>query len=110
MTTIPRVRFDEQGKQLPFTEQEVDTLIPLITEHYAPRRFALCQVVRDDEGHAVDVSIVAWGIESDDSVSVVGHSDAHGQRMRGTFQSAEDAACLLAAGGDVRLAWVDAAE
>ncbi|MFC5287459.1 hypothetical protein ACFPM7_10395 [Actinokineospora guangxiensis] len=110
MTAIPQVRFDERGKQLPFTEQEVDTLIPLVTEHYAPRRFALCQVVRDDEGHAFDVSIVAWGIESDDSASVVGYSDAYGQRMRGTFQSAEDAVSLLAAGGDLRLAWVDAAD
>lgn len=110
MDESPEVRFDDQGKQLPFTEQEIETLIPMLTQQYAPRRFALCGVVRDGEGKPFDVEIVAWGLDDDESVSVVGYPDASGKRMRGTFKSAESAVSLLGAGGDLRLAWVDSAD
>lgn len=111
MDESPQVRFDERGKQIPFTEQEVDALIPLLTQEHAPRRFALCGVVRDGDGKPFDVEIVAWGMDDDDgSASVVGYPDASGKRMRGTFKSAESAVSLLGAGGELRLAWVDVAE
>lgn len=110
MGELPRIRFDGQGRQLPFTEQEVDALIPLVTQHYAPRRFALCGIVRDDDGKPLDVQIVAWGMDDDGSVSVVGLPDEHGHTMRGTFESAESAASLLGTRGDLRLAWVDSAD
>lgn len=108
MIDFPKIKFTEDGTQLPFTEQEVDALVPLITRHYAPRRFALCGVVRDEDGKPIDVQIVAWGMDDDGSVSVIGRPDAYGQGMWGTFESAESAVSLLSLGGELRLAWVDA--
>jgi hypothetical protein len=104
---FPLMRFDDRGERLPFTEQEIDALVPLMTRHYAPRRFALCEVVRDDDGKPFDVAIVAWGIEMGEEVSVVGYPDEHGRRLRGTFSSAESAVGLLSVANDLRLAWAD---
>jgi hypothetical protein len=107
----PEVRFDNEGNQLPFSESEVNQLVPLVAHHYAPRRFALCEVERDSDGQPFDVHVIAWGIQtglSDDSVQVFGYTDANGQSMRGSFASAERAVQLLRGQGDVRLAWVDA--
>lgn len=110
ITEFPAVRFDGDGEQLPFSESDIDRLVPLVTEHYAPRRFALCQVDRDDEGRPFDVCVIAWGLQvglADDSVEVFGYPDASGQGMRGSFQSADSALRVLRGHDDVRIAWAD---
>ncbi|MFC5287501.1 hypothetical protein ACFPM7_10605 [Actinokineospora guangxiensis] len=107
---FPAVPFNEDGERLPFSEPEIDRLVPLMTEHYAPRRFALCQIDRDDEGRPFDVCVIAWGLQvgqDDDSVVVFGYPDGSDRAMHGTFQSADNALRILRGRDDVRLAWAD---
>ena len=108
--TEPDIRYDNEGNQLPFSEVEIDQLVPVLAHHYAPRRFALCKIERDSDGQPFDVHMIAWGIQtglSDDPVQVFGYPDATGQSMRGSFASAERAARLLGNRSDIRIAWVD---
>jgi hypothetical protein len=108
-THFPEIPFDDDGERLPFSEPDIDRLVPLMTEHYAPRRFALCQVDRDDEGRPFDVCVIAWGLQPghDDSVVVFGYPDESGRGMHGSFQSADDALRILRGRDDIRLAWAD---
>lgn len=107
----PAVRFDDDGRQAAFTDDEIDRLVPLVAHHLAPRRFALCAIERDERGRPYDVSVLGWGLQlglTDDSVSVLGYPDHSGQRVRGEFHSAEAAVRVLGGRDDVRLVWVDA--
>lgn len=110
MNEWPAVRFGEDGTVQPFTEPEIDTMVPLMAQHFAPRRFALCGVVRDHDGSPVDLQVIAWGMQTgleDDSVTVFGVPDESGHTVRGSFGSAELAARVLGGPDDVRLSWVD---
>lgn len=116
---LPSPRFDDEGKLLPYTEDEVDRLVPLLAEHYAPRRFALCEVCRDEAGQARDIRVIAWGMRvgggdsgsdddaGDERVVVSGYPDDDGRTISGSFTSADTARWVLAGGTDLRVGWAD---
>ncbi|MGQ0839875.1 hypothetical protein [Actinokineospora sp.] len=106
----PEPRMGPSGEVLPFTESEVDRMIPMLAEHFAPRRVALCGVVRDDHGHALDVQVIGWGLQmgdDDERIEVVCYRNDNGNPVHGSFKSAERAVRVLSAGQDVRMAWAD---
>ena len=110
VTDWPDVPFDDNGERMPFSEADITRLVPLMAHDYAPRRFALCEVVRDESGRPWDVSVIGWGLQvglTDDSVAVVGYPDDSGRAVRGEFRSADMAARILGGADDVRLVWVD---
>jgi hypothetical protein len=115
---LPSPRFDG-GNLLPFTEEEVDRIVRVLAEHYAPRRFALCQIDRDPVGQARDVRVIAWGMrvgsendedeDGDERVVVSRCANDEGRTISGSFSSAERARFVFGRGIDLRVGWADPA-
>lgn len=85
----------------PLDSPDFNALLREIVDESAPARFALCEVVPDDEP---DGWVYAWGAALADRTVIF---DAAG-RIIGYFRSPEAALRLFSRVCELRLVWVDA--
>jgi hypothetical protein len=96
-----RIELDENGNFVPVTREKAGVVLRHLAKTYPPSRFAVYEIVPDEDGPGFDGQVVAWGLGYDDHLDVQSIEPG----MRGRFSSVESMSFLF--GDAFEIVWID---
>jgi hypothetical protein len=95
------IELDSNGRLVPITREKAAAVLRHWARSDAPSRFAVFEILPDEEGPGFDGRIIAWGLGYEDHIEVQSVEPG----MGGRFRSTSSMAFLF--GQSIEVLWID---